>query len=250
MGRSFCEVRARSGGSPRGKSIARQLLVAGAIGLSLAGCVRRGGAVAYDVQNFGPPDAAATAVPMAQQRISALDKVSVRVVQVEDLSGQFQVDAEGNIQLPLVGLVPAAGKTSGELATEIERMLGTRYLQNPDVQVTITEFAQQQVTLEGAVREPGIVPIRGTTTLVRAIAMAHGLAEDANPARVVVFRNIGGQRMAAAFDLRSIRTSQAPDPDIYGNDVIVVEGMATRRFIRDIMSAIPAFGIFTPLLNN
>ncbi len=246
---SFYGVRALSGPA-RPRRLARQLLVAGVIGLALAGCTRRGGAVAYDVQNFGPPDANQLAVPMAQQRISALDKVTIRVFQVEDLSGQFQVDAEGNLQLPLVGMVQAAGKTSGELADEIERVLGARYLRNPDVQLTITEFAQQQVTLEGAVREPGVVPIRGTTSLMRAIAMAHGLAEDANPARIVVFRTIGGQRMAAAFDLRSIRQSQAPDPDIYGNDVIVVEGMATRRFIRDIMTAIPAFGIFTPLLNT
>ena len=90
----------------------------------------------------------------------------------------------------------------------------------------------------------------GLTLLITAIAMAHGLSEDANPARVVVFRTIGGQRMAAAFDLRAIRQSQAQDPTIYGNDVIVVEGMATRRFIRDIMTSIPAFGIFTPLLNT
>jgi polysaccharide export outer membrane protein len=226
------------------------LLVAGAIGLALSGCVRRGGSVPYDVQNFGAPDTQATAVPAAQQRISPLDKLAVRVFQVEDLSGAFQVDAQGNLQLPLVGVVQAAGKMPGELAEELERTLGARYLQNPDVQVSITEFAQQQVTLEGAVREPGIVPIRGTTTLIRAIAMAHGLSDDANPARVVVFRTIDGQRMAAAFDLRSIRQSQAPDPEIYGNDVIVVEGMATRRFIRDIMTSIPAFGIFTPLLNN
>jgi polysaccharide export outer membrane protein len=229
---------------------AGRLLVAGAIGVALAGCVSRGGSVPYDVQNFGVPDATQLAVPMAQQRISALDKITIRVFQVEDLSGQFQVDAAGNLQLPLVGMVQAAGKTSSELADEIERTLGARYLRNPDVQLTITEFAQQQVTLEGAVREPGVVPIRGTTTLMTAIAMAHGLSDDANPARIVVFRTIGGQRMAAAFDLRSIRQSQAPDPAIYGNDIIVVDGMQTRRFIRDIMTSIPAFGIFTPLLNT
>lgn len=250
MGGSLYRDRAPSGPARPGLRLARQLLVTGAIGLALAGCARRGGPVAYDVPNFGAPDATQLAVPMAQQRISALDKVTIRVFQVEDLSGQFQVDAEGNLQLPLVGRVQAAGKMPGELADEIERTLGARYLRDPDVQISITEFAQQQVTIEGAVREPGAVPIRGTTSLVRALALARGLTEDANPARVVVFRTIGGQRMAAAFDLRSIHRAQAPDPEIYGNDVIIVEGMQTRRFIRDIMTSIPAFGIFTPLLNT
>ena len=229
---------------------ARGLLFASALGLLLSGCASRGGSIPYDVQNFGPPDMETLQVPAAQQRIAALDMLAIRVFQVEELSGQFRVDADGKLTLPLVGAVQAAGKLPAELAAEVAQQLGQRYLRNPNVTVAIAEASQHQVTLEGAFREPGVVPIRGTTTLIRAIALGRGLAEDANPARVVVFRTIGGQRMAAAFDLRAIRRAESPDPDIYGNDIIVVEGNATRRFIRDIMTSIPAFGIFTPLLNT
>ena len=227
---------------------ARRLLVAGAAGLALAGCTSRGGPVPYDVQNFGPPDAEALAVPLSQQNIAPNDVLAVNVFQVEELSGQFRVNAEGELTLPLIGAVEAAGKLPGELASELQQRLAASYLRNPNVTVTIAEQATQQVTVSGAVREPGLVPVRGTTTLLRAIAGARGISEDANPARVVVFRQIGGQRMAAAFDLRSIGRAETPDPEIYGNDVIVVDGNATRRFIRDIMTSIPAFGIFTPLV--
>lgn len=234
-------------------SIARtagRMLCIGVFALALANCASRGGPVPYDVQNFGPPDQETLQVPPSQQRIAPLDLLAVSVFQVEELSGQFRVDAQGRLTLPLVGAIPAAGKLPGELSTEIAQQLGQRYLRNPNVTVAIAEASQHQVTVEGAVRDPGVVPIRGTTTLMRAIALAHGLSEDANPARVVVFRTVSGQRTAAAFDLRAIRRAEAPDPDIFGNDIIVVDGNATRRFIRDIMTSIPAFGIFTPLLNT
>ncbi len=259
MGRRFYAGGARSAGAttegdrasvrPMMRT-ARHLLLAGALGLALSGCQSRGGPVPYNVQNFGVPDLETLQVPASQQRVAPLDLIAVSVFQVEELSGQFRVDAQGRLTLPLVGAVEAAGKLPGELSTEIAQRLGQRYLRNPNVTVAIAEASQHQVTVEGAVRDPGVVPIRGTTTLIRAIALVHGLSEDANPARVIVFRTIGGQRTAAAFDLRAIRRAEAPDPDIFGNDIIVVDGNSTRRFIRDIMTSIPAFGIFTPLLTR
>jgi polysaccharide biosynthesis/export protein len=259
MGRRVYGGDARSAGAPTGASrassrplarIAHGLMIAGTLVVALSGCASRSGSVPYNVQSFGPPDMETLQVPAAQQRIAPLDMLAVRVFQVEELSGQFRVDAEGRLTLPLIGAVQAAGKLPAELSTEIAQQLGQRYLRNPNVTVAIAEATQHQVTLEGAFREPGVVPLRGTTTLIRAIALGRGLSEDANPARIIVFRTVGGQRMAAAFDLRAIRRAEAPDPDIYGNDIIVVEGNSTRRFIRDIMTAIPAFGIFTPLLNT
>lgn len=227
---------------------ARRLALAGTLALVLAGCAGRGGPVPYNVQNFGAPDVEALTIPASQQRIAPLDVLNITVFQVTELSGQFRVDAQGRVQLPLVGAVEASGKLPAELARDLERQLGQRYLRNPNVTVAVAEQAQQQVTVEGAVRDPGVVPIRGTTTLLRAIAQVHGLSEDANPRRVVVFRTIDGQRMAAAFDLQDIRRAQAQDPEIYGNDIIVVDGMRSRRFLRDILTSIPAFGIFTPLV--
>jgi polysaccharide export outer membrane protein len=60
----------------------------------------------------------------------------------------------------------------------------------------------------------------------------------------VVFRYIGGKRQAAAFDLGTIRKGQEPDPVIYGNDTIVVDGSGLTRAYRDLLQAIPLFYIF------
>jgi polysaccharide biosynthesis/export protein len=220
----------------------------GACLLVLAGCGAggRGGSVPYEPANFGAPDVEAIAVPPSQQRLSPLDKIRVTVFQVADLSGEFQVDAAGNIQFPLIGTVSAQGKTPIELQAEITRQLSARYLNQPDVQVAVIEQSEQTITVDGAVREPGVRPIRGATTLMRAVALAKGTTEDANPARVLVFRTINGERMAAAFDLQSIRRAESEDPPIYGNDIVIVDGSNSRRLWRDIMQSLPVLGMFRP----
>jgi polysaccharide biosynthesis/export protein len=221
-------------------------IVAGA--LALAGCATggRGGTVPYEPANFGPPDLEAVAVHPSQQRLAPSDKIRITVFQVEDLSGEFQVDPNGNIQFPLIGAVAAQGKTAGELQAEITRALAGRYLNQPDVQIAVLEQSQQTITVDGAVRKPGVLPIRGATTLLRAVAMAEGTSEDANPNRVIVFRTIQGQRMAAAFDLQSIRRAQSEDPPIYGNDIVVVDGSRNRQMWQTILQTLPILGMFRP----
>jgi polysaccharide biosynthesis/export protein len=233
--------RARSSGMNRlavGAMAAASLLV--------AGCASRGGVVPYDPANFGAPDIESLQLQPSAQIIGPLDKLAVSVFQVPDLTGEFSVDGRGQILYPLLGKVQAAGKTPGDLAQDIAARLREGYLNNPSVQVTIKEAVAQTITVEGSVRQPGVIPINGTTSLIQAIALGRGTSEDANPARVVVFRTIDGQRMAAAFDLRAIRRAEAPDPVIYGNDIIVVDGDRGRLLFKDIVSVLPVIGIFRP----
>jgi polysaccharide biosynthesis/export protein len=82
--------------------------------------------------------------------------------------------------------------------------------------------------------------------LMRAVALAQGTSEDANPSRVYVFRTISGQRMAAAFDLRAIRRAEAEDPPIYGNDIVVVDGNRARSLFRDVIQTLPVLSLFRP----
>jgi polysaccharide export outer membrane protein len=233
--------------------VVRQLLIAlGVIamagGVSACGGASRGGPVPYpsDVAQFKAPDLDRLTPSAGQHRISPLDKLRINVFQVAELSGEFTVDAQGKIQFPLIGEVVAQGLLPEELQQLIARRLGERYLQSPNVQVAVTEQQQQIIHVDGSVRAPGQLPIRGTTTLMRAVAQAQGFAADANPARVVVFRTINGQRMAAAFDMRAIRRAQAEDPVIYGNDIIIVDGQ--RNVWREVLTAIPLLGYFAPFI--
>lgn len=242
MHRVFGNLRRARG--DRGPNVALAGVAAAA--LLVAGCASgRGGPVPYAVQELAPPDVEAVAPPSSQQKIGPLDKLRVTVFQVADLSGEFTVDASGNIDYPLIGTIAAQGLTPPELSDRIKTRLGQRYLRNPSVQTTFLEQQQQTITLDGAVNQPGVVPIRGETTLLRAVALGRGTSGDANPSRIVVFRTIEGKRMAAAFDLAMIRRGQADDPVIYGNDIIVVDGSRSRAMLRDVLSALPLLGVFT-----
>ena len=69
---------------------------------------------------------------------------------------------------------------------------------------------------------------------------------DANARRIAVFRTIGGQRQAAAFDLVSIRRGQVTDPKIYPGDIIVVDGNSVKAAYRQILNSFPMLSIFRP----
>jgi polysaccharide export outer membrane protein len=61
---------------------------------------------------------------------------------------------------------------------------------------------------------------------------------------VVVFRQIGGKRMGAVFDLTKVRTGAMPDPQIYGDDIIVVEQSGSKSALRRFIETMPVIGIF------
>lgn len=180
-------------------------------------------------------------------RIGALDKLSVTVFQVEDLSfKELVVGATGLIEMPLIGSVQASGRTPTELAGDIQALLAANYLQDPRVTVAVTEAASQKVTVDGAVTEPGVFQMKGRTTLVQAVAMAKGATRVADLRSVAVFRQVDGQRMVAVFDLAAIRGGQAADPVLQGDDVVVVDTSRTSVIMREVLAAMPGFAVFRP----
>ena len=213
----------------------------------LAGCAdSRGGPIPYNVENFGSPDSPSV-VPLADNyRIAPLDVLSVRVFKMTDLTGDYEVDLTGKISMPLVGEVPAIDLTTAELDQRLTAKLGEKYLENPDVSVGVKSSTRRSVTVDGSVGKSGTYGINGPTSLIQAIAAAGGTTENANPRRVAIFRQISGQRQAAAFDLTSIRRGEAPDPPVYPGDIIVVDGSSTKETHRKLLNALPLLNIFRP----
>lgn len=212
----------------------------------VSGCAAEPLNVAYNPPDFGAPDP--VQIAKVPDIIAPGDKVRVTVFQVESLSGEFQVEENGQIDYPLIGIVQAQGHTPSEFAKILAARLKENSLQNPNVQVAVTERAQQTIAIEGAVNQPAVVPIRGQTTLLQAIAMARGTTQDAIPSQVVVFRRLRGQRLAAAFDLNSIRRGEASDPVIYPNDIVVVGGSQKNKLLESVFQSLPIVGIFRPFI--
>lgn len=210
--------------------------------VALSACAnKRGGSVPYDVE-LGRPDIEAVPTVPVNQKIGPSDVIDIRVFQVAELSGEHQVDTNGNINMPLIGTVQAQGKSAEELGQHLANLLGRKYLRSPNVNVMVKTAAQRTVTVDGAVGVPGVFPIQGKTTLIKAIALAKGLHESANPRRVIVIREIGGKRMAAQFDLQMIRRAESPDPEIFGNDIVIVDGNTSRGIYRELLGSLPLLG--------
>ena len=236
------EMQCANGGSAAARLVLLAIAAAG-----LAGCVdSRGGPIPYDVAGFGVPDAPTVVTLEQNYRIAPLDTLSVRVFKMADLTGDYEVDLTGKISMPLIGEISAIDLTTAELDQRLTAKLGEKYLENPDISVGIKSSTRRSVTVDGSVGKSGTFSINGPTTLIQAIAAAGGVSENGNPRRVAVFRQIGGQRQAAAFDLTSIRRGQAPDPPVYAGDIIVVDGSATKAAQRQILNSLPILSIFRP----
>ena len=123
-------------------------------------------------------------------------------------------------------------------------LLAEDFLQNPQVTVFVREYTSQRITVEGAVKSPGIYPLSGRTSLLQAIVIAGGVTELANPRGIIVFRVIDGERMAAVFDLREIRGGNAEDPQVYGDDLIVIDESGPRSAWRSLLQTMPVLGLF------
>jgi polysaccharide export outer membrane protein len=245
---------AKAGASPvLGLAVLHRLHI-GILGVGmlalLSGCLSegRGGKIPYEPAGFGAPDQASPTQALDDDyRISPLDTLKVSVFQVPDLSGDFDVDLTGNISMPLIGNVKAVGLTTSELDQRITQALSAKYLQNPDVSVGVKKSSSRLITVEGSVRNPGVFDSSNThLTLLQVVAMAHGTDEDANPHRVAVFRQVQGQRMAAAFDLVDIRRGKAEDPRIYSGDIVVVDGSKVRQVWKGVLASLPLLGLFQP----
>jgi polysaccharide export outer membrane protein len=136
--------------------------------------------------------------------------------------------------------------STADLDQHLTQKLGEKYLENPDVSVGIKESTSRVVTVDGAVKNAGAFPTIGPTSLMRAVALAGGITDDANSRRVAVFRTVGGQRQAAAFDLQAIRRGEAQDPQIYPGDVVVVDGSSVKKGFKRVLESLPILSIFRP----
>ncbi|MDE2407260.1 MAG: polysaccharide export protein [Xanthomonadaceae bacterium] len=195
-----------------------------------------------------PPDTTAASGAYegaTDYRIGAQDLLEISVFGVQDLDKEVRVNSNGQISLPLIGGVMAGGRTIPELEKDLAGKYADGYLQNPQVSVFVKEYASQRITLEGAITKPGIYPITGKTSLLQAIALSGGVDDKiADLGGIVLMRQINGKRMAAVYDLRAVRRGTIEDPQVYGDDIIVVETSGSKSAYRRFIESVPALGVF------
>lgn len=183
-------------------------------------------------------------------RINVQDKLTITVFREPAMSvEEAPVETGGTMILPLIGRVTAAGRTTEDLARDIQARLASRYLVDPRVSVIVTESRAQNVTVDGAVNTPGVYGLQGDTTLLQAVALARGVTRTAQFDKVAVFRHIDGKRYGALFNMAQIRAGEMEDPILQSGDYVVVGTSGIKSLGYDLLSLAPAAGLFVPLVN-
>lgn len=220
--------------------------------LFVAGCASTppaGGNGTFELLGIDPAGMMMTEAPR-EYRLGVSDKIGINVNLMPALTfDALEIDDRGNINLPQVGQVPVAGKTTEEVREDLVARLRECCLVNPFVNVSLKEARSQLITVAGAVRTPNVYALRGKTTLFQAIAQAGGPDQAiANTRLVAVFRTQDGRRMGAKFDLDAIMDGRAPDPEVLAGDYIIVDTSDRKSTLRNTLQAIPLFGVFTGIL--
>ena len=143
----------------------------------------------------GAPAAEPIAADSTDYRLVPNDVIQIKVFQETDLDSMLRVSKEGTITFPLIGSVLVGGKTPQDAALTIKALLAKDYLVNPQVNVTVAEYAKRLFTVLGQVQRPGSyeLPDRDTLTLIQAIGMAGGYTRIADPSKITLKRAVDGK---------------------------------------------------------
>jgi protein involved in polysaccharide export with SLBB domain len=156
-------------GRSRRASLLLRLLLAGALMLAASVAPRPG--IAQDASAY---------------RLGTGDKVRVTVFGEKELSGDFDVNDQGVVALPLIGPTKLAGKTISEAEAQITSSYGKDYLVNPRVNVEVLNY--RPFFILGEVQKPGSYPYVNGMTVVNAVALAGGYTPRAKRDHVMVKR--------------------------------------------------------------
>lgn len=165
------------------------------------------------------------------------DQLMIRVVDLDETpAAPLRIDPGGTVDVPLIGPVHAAGLTISDLRAQLTEKF-RKYVHDPVVSVTVTEFHSQPVTVVGSVKLAGVHQIEGPKRLLEVISMAGGLSDDAG-STVTITRELssgplplpetrtdaGGRFTVAEIEVTGLMSSKSPSKNIIirPNDVISV----------------------------
>lgn len=169
------------------------------------------------------------------------DLLDITVLDAPELTRETRVSSEGYVSMPLIGAVPATGKTTQQLSDAIAAKLRGKYMVDPQVSVEVKEMRSRAVFVLGEVKQPGSYPITGSEqlTVLRALALGSGLTPTAarGSARIIRVDAAGG-RKEIPVDLGKVLAGKATDPPMQPNDILLVPSSSGRTVARGVLDAV------------
>jgi polysaccharide export outer membrane protein len=165
---------------------------------------------------------AATPSVDADYRIGPQDVVRIDVWKEPDISRTIPVRPDGKISVPLLNDVQASGLTAMQLAVSLRDGL-SKYLNNPQVTVTVTEINSRRIYLTGEVTRPGALPLLPNMTVLQALSSG-GFTQFAKLKSIYVMRTENGKQVKHPFNYKEVVKGNLAEQNILlqPGDVIVV----------------------------
>jgi polysaccharide export outer membrane protein len=154
-------------------------------------------------------------------RLVTGDKLRIEVYKDPQLSQSLQIRPDGKITLPLVGDVPAAGRTSTELRDAIATSLKD-YITNPTVTVIVVETVPQEIYVMGEVNTPGPQPLKGQVSILQALATAGGFKDFAKTKDIRVLRKTQTGTQTLKFNYKEAMNGDGRTIYLQAGDTIIV----------------------------
>jgi polysaccharide export outer membrane protein len=126
-------------------------------------------------------------VPVTNYVIGPEDVLTITSFDQEDITGKYQVDADGTFSFPLIGRVHAGGLTLRQLQAELVKRLKEGFFKDPQIGVAVEQYRSQKFHIVGDVRTPGTYPLTGDMNLMEALARA-GSATPTAAGEVLIVR--------------------------------------------------------------
>jgi polysaccharide export outer membrane protein len=171
-----------------------------------------------------PAVTAAAGVPVAPDYVIGSDDVlSVVFWRDKELSTDVTVRPDGNISIPLINDVHAAGLTPAQLKDRIAEE-AKKYIEDPSVTVVVKEIKSRKVFITGEVRKPGPYSLTGGMSVLQLISVAGGLADYAKPEKISIVRTEAGKPQSFKFNYKEVLEGKklAQNIELKPGDTVIV----------------------------
>ncbi len=161
---------------------------------------------------------------VTEYKIGPKDLLELTVIGFQELNRQYRVSEEGKIGLPYLGEISVEGLSRSELEKKLTQILKEKYLENPQVTVTIVEFQSRRVFLIGAVTTPGPYELMGRLTLLKLISQAGGLTPEAGNEIIVMRQLPDGQKTSLKISVEDLilKGDASLDIQLQADDIVSI----------------------------
>ncbi len=197
----------------------------------LFGCIAGLKPSVVEEEGGGELDALPEDITISEITLGPGDEMELSIWRNPDLSGRYKVDASGKIFMPLAGVIEVRGISVFKLREKVIERL-SKYLVNPQVNITITSYKSRKVYVLGELARPGIFQMSEGMNLIEAVLKAGGFTDDANPKSVLLIRGGLSKHDVKDIDVEAFLEGAdiTQNPVLHTGDIVYVPS----SFIADV----------------